>query len=300
MEKIRVIYVTGYGRSGSTMLDISLAQHPGIFGAGELLSMGYHVWDNDEYCACGERIRSCPTWAPIMGAWMEAGNDVASYRALQRRIEPLYAPDRLMRTGALARYHEATATMFGVISKAAGGRIIVDSSKAPGRGLALAANPAIDLKVVHLVRDARAVANSMAKEIAVDVEKGVQKHLRAKPAIRTALRWRMYNAMAERLGRAVGQSRFVRVRYEDFATQPRTEFDRIGAAVGVDLGDVGARLQAREPVSPSHQMAGSRIRMKGDLVVRVDSAWRDAMPEHAKAQVRAVAGEQLARYGYFA
>ena len=32
----KIIYVAGYGRSGSTLLDMMLASHPAVFGAGEM------------------------------------------------------------------------------------------------------------------------------------------------------------------------------------------------------------------------------------------------------------------------
>ena len=56
----KIIYVTGYGRSGSTLLDMMLGSDPDTFGAGEMSTICRHVWPNDEFCACHARVRACP------------------------------------------------------------------------------------------------------------------------------------------------------------------------------------------------------------------------------------------------
>ena len=300
MSKLKIVYIAGYGRSGSTMLDMSLHQHPDIFGAGEIAEMCRHVWTENEYCACKRQIRSCELWSSIMADWARNGGDVGRYFQMQKRIEPLLSMDRLRRTETLRWFNDMTAAMFEAIAANTGTSIIVDSSKAPGRGLAHALNGAIDLRVVHNVRDARAVANSMTKSMDIDVEKGVQKKIKSRSPYRTAIRWRMYNSYVEALIRNVGAENTVRVRYEDFSTQSKTELQRIGACIGVDLSDVGDAIEAERPIVAGHQMAGSRIRMKGELVMRLDAKWKETMTALAQKQVLSGTSAQMKRYGYIA
>ena len=40
-----IIYIAGYGRSGSTILDISLGQHDDIMGMGEFTNI-FIEWEN--------------------------------------------------------------------------------------------------------------------------------------------------------------------------------------------------------------------------------------------------------------
>ncbi|SMX47300.1 sulfotransferase family protein [Actibacterium lipolyticum] len=295
---LKVIYVVGYGRSGSTILDIALGQHPKIFGAGEIAAMCRHVWANNEYCACGARIQECQFWPDVMAQWLPQAGGVDGFFSLAKQVEPLVSPARILGLGAVKRYADLSASLFQGVADAAGTDVLVDSSKMPGRGLALAESDQIDLRVIHLVRDARGVANAMSRPMEIDVEKGVQKKIKARSPYRTAIRWRMYNSFAERLGRKVGADKFVRVRYEDFAAQPAEEFARIGAATGMDLSAICTALEQSQPIMPAHQMAGSRIRMKKDLTLRFDNNWEDKMTPADQQKVVRVTSEQLRRYGY--
>jgi len=274
-----------------------LGMHPEIFGAGEISAMCRHVWPENEYCACGSRLRDCDLWSEIMKRWTKQYS-CEDYLKLQRAIEPLYAPARLLRTKKLDEFIVQSREMFSAIRSVTGQPVILDSSKAPGRALALAHDPSVDLRVIHLVRDARGVAQSMSRPIPFNVSKGVQKKIVPRLAVRTAIRWRMYNTVAEKLRAQLPQDSSVRVRYEDLAHDPVTELARISDAVGVDLSLVSKPVADGAKLRPAHQMAGSRLRMKGPVSLRFDDAWEKEMSQLARKQVELIAGAQLRRYGY--
>src|SRR6476469_754930 len=54
-----VLFIAGWGRSGSTLLDRMLGQVPGVFSAGELRD----IWDRgvreDRLCGCGQPFHEC-------------------------------------------------------------------------------------------------------------------------------------------------------------------------------------------------------------------------------------------------
>src|SRR3546814_8262782 len=91
--------VAGYGRSGTTLLDIALGEHPAIMGAGEVTTLARHVWDRGEYCACGARVRDCPQWNAIVTRWTQGEPDgfLARYRRGQDGTEASLAPARWLR-----------------------------------------------------------------------------------------------------------------------------------------------------------------------------------------------------------
>lgn len=293
----RVIYVVGYGRSGSTLLDMMLGAHPDIFGAGEMSTICRHVWPNDEYCSCRQRVRSCPVWSGVIGGWQQGGAGMAAHLALQKRIEPILAPRRLWRGGDLRAYREQTLDLYRRLARATGRRIIVDSSKSPGRALALIGAD-VDLRIVHLVRDPRAVAWSMSRPMQADTEAGLQKTLPAHPVARTALRWAFVNAGAETARARLPASHALRLRYEDMVADPQAALNHLGAVAGVDLGAVGRAVAAGQMIAAEHQVAGSRIRMTGAMRLRPDMGWRDRMSAAQQAQVTRICGWQMRRYGY--
>jgi hypothetical protein len=57
----KLVYIGGYGRSGSTLLEYLLAQNPKVVACGEiarhLRSFGRH-----KICTCGEPMQACPVW----------------------------------------------------------------------------------------------------------------------------------------------------------------------------------------------------------------------------------------------
>ena len=70
---LRVIYLGGLGRSGSTLVERLLAELPGVCSVGEVV----HLWQRgvveDERCGCGEPFGGCGFWREVgqaaFGGW---------------------------------------------------------------------------------------------------------------------------------------------------------------------------------------------------------------------------------------
>src|SRR5512135_2632453 len=64
LPPVKVIYIAGAGRSGSTILANILGQVQGFFSAGEL----YHLWlspPDQRLCGCAKRLSDCEVWGGI-------------------------------------------------------------------------------------------------------------------------------------------------------------------------------------------------------------------------------------------
>lgn len=295
---IKLIYIAGYGRSGTTLLDIALGQRPGVMGAGEIATLARHVWDNDEFCACGVPVSQCSYWSEIVEQWQEGEttNILSRYRQAQLGTESIVAPGRFM--GGLKRsgYAPDTAKLLHAIANISNCPIVVDSSKLPGRGFASSDLSGVDLYVVHVVRDGRGVAWSMSKGYKRQVDKGVQRELRPKWLLHTALRWAIVNVAADLLCRRIGKSRAMRVRYEDFVADPEATVDRI-----LDMVD-GRKPIADDdrggPMTPQHQVAGSRHRMAKSITITKDESWKSKMPRYKQILFALICAPLFRRYGY--
>ena len=297
----KIIYIAGYGRSGSTLLDMMLGSVAEVFGAGEMSTICLHVWPNDEFCACHNRVRACPLWSGVMAEWQAGGVDPAAHARLQQKIEPVLAPARSLGGAAMRRYGDETLALMQITAAHAGRPVLLDSSKSPGRGLALAAaarQAGVDFRVLHLVRDPRAVSWSMSKPMKIDTQAGVQKQIRAHPAWRTALRWSYVNAGAEALLRALPDGHGIRIRYEDLVSYPEDVLNRASHATGLDLAALAAGIADGAPIAATHQVAGSRIRMLGPMALKADLHWEDQMTPKARRQVERISGARMRRYGY--
>lgn len=296
---IPVIYIAGYGRSGTTLLDIALGQHPAIMGGGEIATLARHVWPNDEYCACGAPVRQCALWSGIVARWSEgeAPTLIDDFRRAQERTETIIALGRLLERARSTPHASRTVKLFDAIAAESGRAVIVDSSKLPGRAFALAATPGIELTVVHVVRDPRGVAWSLKKSYKRQVDVGLQRELRPKPLLYTALRWMIVNLATERLCRRLGPGRSTRVKYEDFVADPEGTLRQILKLVHARIPEQPMQVAA-SPMSPQHQVAGSRHRMQHEIVVRRDERWKETMPRLQRWLVTLACAPLLRRYGY--
>ena len=302
---IRVAYITGYGRSGSTALDIVLGGHPTVLGVGELVNLSRRAWADNEYCSCHARVRDCRFWSTVVERFTGrlGSNALAVYARLQARFEGSGAigrdaVGRLTTSAGFADYAVCTRELFTSLADVSGKRMIVDLSKMPGRAVSLMGVGGLDVRLLHLVRDGRGVAWSLGKAYARDERAGIERPLSARAVPRTAVRWAVVNLGAEWVARRAGTKRAIRLRYEDFCSAPDRELQRTSALLDVNLDQLIDRLRAGEPFSPGHLVAGSRLRMAGPVKLRLDSQWRQQMPSRQQRIFQLLSGWLQRRYGY--
>ena len=88
MDKVKVIYIAGEGRSGSTLLERILGQHNKIFAAGELI----HIWERsfmeNQLCSCGKSFYECEVWKDI----------ISNFRKKVHNINPMEVINALKNT----------------------------------------------------------------------------------------------------------------------------------------------------------------------------------------------------------
>lgn len=299
---LKIIFIAGYGRGGTTLLDIALGQHPKIFGAGEITALARQVWENAEYCACGKAVPECAVWNEVIDNWRSRTPDdfLAEYGRSHEKIERLVNFERLFyrfwRSRKITDYLKHTEYLMREINAVSGCPIIVDSSKLPGRAIAMTKLPGLDLRVVHVVRDGRGVAWSMMKSYSRQVDKGIQKELRPKPLLYTAARWTIVNLAAEVLRLRLGKGKSIRVRYEDFVADPAQTIHRIVSLTGENSGD--GTIGNMETLIPQHQVAGSRHRMNERITLVSDEGWKNVMPTAKKLAFTIACAPLLWLYNY--
>ncbi len=303
--RLSVIYIAGVGRSGSTVLDSVLGNHPLIQSAGELSRLAIDGWAQNYYCSCGSRSNDCSFWSAVREEWSNMGGTmpVEEYIKLQNTVESFRQWPSLLRQGwknspAFRLYAEQTVMLLKSIQKVSGCTAIVDSSKGMERAFAFSVIPDIDLKIIQLVRDPRGVVWSHRKAFTKDVQQGLPRDIASEPAWRAALYWCRMNLQTDWLRRRVGSERAMLVRYEDFMLDTVPVMQRIGDFIGVDLTDVQRRIYESEKLYFDHTIAGNRVRMKGNLQLKFDQEWRQNLSPRDRRITELLAGWLMARYGY--
>lgn len=286
---LRVLYLMGHSRSGSTILNNLLGCHQQVVAVGELANLVERGWNKHLPCSCGEPGDLCPFWREVQQHWNElAGEeDLPRYARLQRRFErirsiplvlySLYRCDPLFK-----EYVRSTILLFTAVARVAGRDVVVDASKNPVRALALSRAPEIDLTTVHLIRDARGVAWSFNRS--------------SQPVAKTALFWIAFTLVSSFVRKFSRKS--LLLRYEDLARFPGTALGRIQPFVGLSYDHVSAFVKAGGKIPSVHCIAGNRLRKQGPLQLRLDEEWRLALPPRDKILVWLLAGWLLRYFGY--
>ena len=304
-EPLRVVYIAGVGRSGSTVLDSVLGNHTEIQSVGELSRLASDAWVQNFYCSCGKRSQECPFWVAVQQAWCDAdsASRIQEYIETQSKVEqfrqwPFLLQNSWHNTQIFQVYAQQTVRLLQAIQLVSGCTTIVDSSKGIERAFALSLIPEIDLKIIQLVRDPRGVVWSHKKAFARDLENGLPRDIPPQPAWRAALYWCRMNLQADWLRRRVGPEKGLLVRYEDFMLHTLPVLQKIGDFIGVDLENVQRVIDEGEKLYFDHTIAGNRVRMKGELKLKYDQEWLQKLPPRDRRVTEILSGWLMARYGY--
>lgn len=308
-EPTKILYVGGLGRSGSTLLERALSQFPGVCGLGETVYMWQRGVANNEQCGCGTRFRDCEFWTQVgkaaFGGWDQV--DIRRVAQLQesvddvKHIHRLTAP-RLAGRGFqhdLAEYLELYERLYAGVREVSGQQVIVDSSKITSLAYVLNQSDQLDLRLVHILRDPRAVAHAWTKVVrrpeVLDADAYMPRYT---PAYMGML-YAGHHVLLEALRmRGVPQ---VRVRYEDFAERPIDELRRVADKVGIPFQESAVVGQEAGALSLGvvHTASGNPSRFDtGDVLVRRDEKWRSMMPRNQQAVVSAITAPVAPCYGY--
>ena len=302
--RVKVLYIAGVNRSGSTVLCNLLGQLDGFFSCGELYNL-YRTPPDQRYCGCGKRVSQCEIWDAILRRAL--GDDYISQtaRALQLRnavarsryallwAAPFLRPQMAERA---REYLTLTGQLYRHIAEVTRSRVIVDSSKASSYGQILAQIPGIDLRLIFLVRDARAVAYSWSRRKLKPSPQG-QVYIRPTSAMRGVLSWVGHNVATEML---IGSTRApcLRIQYEQFAASPRQVVERIAQFVDEPAPLISLDGNVIE-MRMHHTVEGNPDRFRtGPLALRPDDEWQSKMKPADRVVSTLLAWPLLLRYGY--
>jgi len=258
MSKPKVVLIAGAAHGGTTILNMMLGQHPDIFATGKLREFPHGVvFGADNICSCGTPAADCPFWLEIR----------RQYRLVEER------PDG-----------EKLPRLYELISSLSGRPFIGDVTHNVRYAQLLQSIDGIDLYLVHVVRDGRAVVYSrVRKDLHIGVL-GTSRWQRIRRIAVVSRRWvwqiRQYSRMEEQLG-----AKAVRVSYEAICNNPRAALRPVGECLGLDFDAIGARLGSGQPFERvSHMIRGNRkLRSENNVVLRRDTTYLNEMPRLDRA-----------------
>ena len=322
----RLAYLLAASHSGSTLLTMLLGALPGACTAGELKATS--LGDPESYrCSCRERIRECETWRQVATAMASRGFpdfeitcagtsifEVASSYA-RRLLAPLYrgpAMEIVRDLGLslssewrhlLPETNRRNLALVESLLEVNNATVVIDSSKVALRLKYLLKIPALDVRVIRVIRDGRAVALTYTDEWnfadSSDPEmRGGGTGARRPPPRRSmadaANEWKRSNEASDALVARLPASQWTEVRYEELCADPGTTLRRLAIFLGLDPEKTLLDFRSR----PQH-VIGNGMRMDNTSEIRLDERWKSHLTPDDLRAFDEVAGDLNRRYGYF-
>lgn len=298
-----IIFLAGYGRSGSTLLCSLLASVPGAFALGELSALWGRILGDNKLCACGEPFGACPLWTEVVhAAYGAQAEDVARemlrHKAVIDRLR--FSPVRRLRGSArssIKAYAAATRILHDAVQQVTGCHTVVDATKVSSYLQVLPELQDRQTAVVHLIRDARAVAFSQLRPKPRPEAPETDQRTRVHHPARTAAAWLLANANTLAMLRR--RENVVQVRYEDLVVQPEMELRRIHEGGGLAKPDLDFLASEIPGPGVQHMFSGNSVRLSTNpLALRPDLAWTREMSARHRRIVTTMTWPLLRRFGY--
>ena len=248
-ERIKVIYITSMGHSGSTLVDMLISSHSQVVSVGEVLNLSSlaHLLRNNRTihklgneCTCGaDTIWDCPFWQRV--------------EAVMNQRWSLSLRDIELRPSNVEHYARDNRALLEAVAEVSGKRFIVDSSKDPSRLKALREADVVDLIPIHLFRDPRGMINSRTRK--------------GKGLLRAVAH---FNQRTWLIRRAVSGMHGCVLHYDRLTRNPGKEVERLMQHIGLPFEPDQLNWAGRE----RHNIGGNRMRRTTDSTIREDLKWK--------------------------
>ena len=325
-KKIDYVYILGASHSGSTLLALLLNAHPDVTTMGE--SAPSNIGDIDTYrCSCGKIFNECLFWKSVTGRMREDHPDFSLdnfgtrfelplnpvihhflrfehrrvlFESLRDTVLHLSPHWRQSQRNIMARCYDLASAVLAE----SGGRIFIDSSKLAHRLKFLLLIPELNIKVIHLVRDGRAVALTYMRpdEFADSKEPALRKGGRgmegaatadALPMKQAANEWCCCLRSAEYVLAGLEKSQWIQVHYEELCNDIEGTLGRLYNFLGANSGSTVADLHSVE-----HHILGNGMRLNTTFNVSLDERWKSVLTEGELHIFDREASKVNRRYGY--
>lgn len=307
---VKVLSVVGAGRSGTTILASILQEVEGVASAGETRWLWERGVREGRPCGCGDAPCDCPVWSRVIKGTLASlahgpTGDVDSIVAAQREVARRANYPRILRSigsprtdwTALQSVREITRSVYSELARVTGAHLVIDISKRPLDAAVVAGLDGIDHYVLHMVRDPRAVVHSWRRAKTFTAG-GHSRTMGTRGMLSTVRRWTGNSVAAEALRRRTPGTRWLHIRYEEFAADPRGTVSQILTFLD-EHGDAPFVDESTVLLAPNHIVAGNPSRFTtGRVGIRVDEGWRDTMPRRDQWLTALLTLPLMLRYGY--
>ena len=254
----RIIYIAGCGRSGTTILGFAFGSIGRAIDLGEVLDF---VKFKGRPNGFGPGTANYEFWDGVMRdvASKLCGLDFDTLESMQGKLDSHHALVRSVlftdseRRHGLKQYRAFLKALYESLLENDRYDVIVDSSKYPSRlRHLLGVFQDETVSVVHLMRNPIELAKAFRK----DEQSG------RKSFLETMLYYFVVNTLIVRVTRGLDETRYQRLYFEEFISDPVQQIDRIAKAFGLDATIVLQRIRDNRPLPRGFVFNGNRMRVQ--------------------------------------
>lgn len=259
---MKLVYLLGAGRSGTTLLATVLNTHPRIQTIGEMHQFLDFISENKP-CSCGEELGKCSFWSPIINEIVDSKDEIEKQSRFTEACEyHRNIPGLMLSKNANNAYLEIQQKIFRAIISHSEKDVLLDSSKYLARYLLLSRSPDIEISGIYVVRDVRGLITSFAKRVQT-----------SRSPLSTIAYYLLINFFGEILYRT--DKRILKIRYEDLIDNPMSQVRRI--SLHAFDGNVEFSTLPENFDIP-HIVGGNRMKVKKQVRILKDDLWKTKMP----------------------
>lgn len=241
----KYIYIGGYGRSGSTLLDAYLSSSPNFIGVGECTNFCSAIYGSDK-CECGSSLDTCKFWSGFFSGFNK--DEIEFSSKVSRDSDALFLP------GNKKTYSAFWKPFFDYSRSTSDSEVIVDSSKTTRETFCRPFNLSIigeDVIFIYLYKE--------PSDLVASLKKGSNKFLAGMNSEKYGFRfllksfagWFVGNVGAVLAVLRLGPEKSIILNYRDFASDP--------TIVGRCLENFGVSHVPSE-MTEGHGISGNRTR----------------------------------------
>ncbi len=238
-QDFQLVYIVGAGHSGSTLLNLLLNGHSQIIGLSEIDKLGRYLrkkpnnrqlktdfWQDLKQgyeIAAGEPFTSIDIHWEAASIWGDKNFRKKRKTIVSTLLNELTCRKKIRASDAqdFADWTQQNQYLFSCIAEKSGANILLDSSKKWQRLSLLNKSGCFNIKVIHLVRDGRAVVNSYIR----------RKYSSFAPAFHN---WIRKSIPPLYLQGEFEQSDWLRLYYEELVSQPEITLRKLCDFLKVD------------------------------------------------------------------
>ncbi len=284
MEKIKVVYITGFWRSGGTILSRSLGSSNEAVYTGELSDYWRIRFMKHNECSCGERFPACSFWQEVSNEHIKAFPSI-NFEELKNEFRELekwsnyFKLRRLIKNKKensvkpiLVKYVKHNEKLYEIIPRITGTKIIIDSSRNPGRLLALLSSNKIEMYTIDIIRDPRAAVNSLIQKSIRVFRKNKQNTLL------DMINWNTKNLLFLDIMKNIDADKGTYISYKNFARHPAQVLEKLKKRLNLSLNYEEANGKFTISLEPVHLFSGNQNRFNtGKITIIEDTKWEQQL-----------------------